>query len=303
MANTSRSDDVAVVTAHGVASDTSYVDWPAIFAGALLATAVSLVLNTFGAGLGLSVVSPFGQDGIGSTGLLIAIALWGIWVTVSSFMAGGYIAGRLRRRANDATEHEVDVRDGAHGLTVWAVGVLLAAVIAGSGIGTAIKAGSNAVSGVADAAASAASTADAPEMEYLMSTIFRAASGADAPPPPAAQAGNGDARDEIAFILRSATDRGGITADDRAYIASVIASRTGLTQEQARQRVDEIVSAYRKLEAEAAAAAETARKAGVVAAFVLAATLLVAAAGAWWAAGVGGRHRDEQTVFGFFGRR
>ena len=29
---------------------------------------------------------------------------------------------------------------------------------------------------------------------------------------------------------------------------------------------------------------------------------LIAAAGAWWAATLGGRHRDEQTVFARFGR-
>ena len=34
-------------------------------------------------------------------------------------MCGGYLTGRLRRRVHDASEHESDVRDGAHGLVVW----------------------------------------------------------------------------------------------------------------------------------------------------------------------------------------
>ena len=40
----------------------------------------------------------------------VTVGLWTAWVVVSSFMAGGYLAGRLRRRAFDATAHEVEVR-------------------------------------------------------------------------------------------------------------------------------------------------------------------------------------------------
>lgn len=46
---------------------------------------------------------------------------------------------------------------------------------------------------------------------------------------------------------------------------------------------------------------ETARRYSVISAFVTAASLMLAAAGAYWAAGVGGRHRDENRVFARFG--
>ena len=46
---------------------------------------------------------------------------------------------------------------------------------------------------------------------------------------------------------------------------------------------------------------EAVRKYAVISAFVTAASLLIAAAGAYWAAGVGGRHRDENRVFARFG--
>ena len=35
-------------------ADGSYVDWPAIFAGTVVAVAIGLLLTTFGAALGLS---------------------------------------------------------------------------------------------------------------------------------------------------------------------------------------------------------------------------------------------------------
>src|SRR5687768_5399427 len=41
-----------------VGDNARYVDWTAIFAGAVLASAISFVLFTFGAGLGLSLTSP-----------------------------------------------------------------------------------------------------------------------------------------------------------------------------------------------------------------------------------------------------
>src|SRR6218665_1064209 len=98
----------------------SYVDWPAIIAGIVIASAISLVLLTFGSAIGLSFTNFRAGAETASVWIAIAAASWLLWVQISSFMAGGYVAGRLRKRHHDATEHEVDVRDGAHGLLVWA---------------------------------------------------------------------------------------------------------------------------------------------------------------------------------------
>lgn len=98
----------------------SYMDWPAIFAGTVLASAISFVLLTFGSAIGLSLTSAYEGRGISLIGFAIAAALWLLWVQISSFIAGGYLTGRMRRRHFDATEHESDIRDGSHGLIVWA---------------------------------------------------------------------------------------------------------------------------------------------------------------------------------------
>jgi hypothetical protein len=81
-----------------------------------------------------------------------------------------------------------------------------------------------------------------------------------------------------------------LNSDDRAYLSNEIARDTGITPEQAQQRVDAAVS-------DARAAAEKARKAALILGFLTAATLLVSAAGAFFAAGLGGKHRDEGTEF------
>src|SRR5690606_4677244 len=151
--------------------------------GTVLATAISFVLNTFGAAIGLTVVSPFDQTGTVGTGLLIAVALWVMWVTVTSFMLGAYAAGRLRRRANDATEHEVDVRDGVHGLTVWAVGILLSALIFASGLDTALRTGAEAASGAGAGADAPMDVVDRPAYEHELNKLFRTAPEAAAAQP------------------------------------------------------------------------------------------------------------------------
>ena len=106
----------------------SYVDWGAILAGSVIATAIGFVFTTFGAAIGLASISPYDGDGF-AMAAIIAISLWMLWTTVSSFMAGAYVAGRLRRRIDPVGADEVGIRDGIHGLAVWGVGVILGAVL------------------------------------------------------------------------------------------------------------------------------------------------------------------------------
>lgn len=113
----------------------SNVEWGAIFAGAVIATAIGVILIAFGAALGLGFSSPYDGEGMSIVAFAIAAGLYLLWVQVMSFYMGGYVTGRLRARAPGASEHEVDVRDGLHGLICWAVGVLAAAFIAFVGVG------------------------------------------------------------------------------------------------------------------------------------------------------------------------
>lgn len=133
----------------GVRVVRSNTEWGPIFAGAVLATAIGLVLLTFGAALGLGVTSAYDNGGLSPTAFAIAAGLYLLWVQLSSFYMGGYVAGRLRSRAPEASEHEVDVRDGLHGFLVWGVGVIAAAIISFAGIGGATTAAYNSHGSVA----------------------------------------------------------------------------------------------------------------------------------------------------------
>eukprot|EP01037_Dinobryon_pediforme_P028407 gene28407-31672_t len=85
----------------------SSVSWPAIFAGAVVAAATSLVLLILGSGLGLAIVSPWSMAGVGVTTFAISTAIWLVVVQWLSSGLGGYIVGRLRTRFDGVHPHEV----------------------------------------------------------------------------------------------------------------------------------------------------------------------------------------------------
>lgn len=271
-------------------SSSSYVEWSAVLAGAVLAAAISFVLLTFGSAIGLSLASPYKGEAASFGAFAIATTLWVLWVTVASFLAGGYIAGRLRRRINDATEHESDVRDGAHGLLVWAAGVLIGGVMAfgaaGSAANTALIAGG--------AAATAAADSPSPLSTAAMD-LFRPTPGANRPVDEPARAAT------LGILARTAETT--MAATDRDYAAAVVADQAGISAADAAARVDRAHAQIYDAAAEAKKTANDARKVGVLAAFLLAASLTISAAAAYVAAMIGGNHRDKNVVLQFFTRR
>jgi hypothetical protein len=271
---------VAVVgTAPAKADTSSYVDWPAIIAGIVLASAISLVLISFGSAIGLNFVDFHGRDDAPVWLVGIGAASWFLWVQISSFMAGGYLTGRMRRRKHDANADEVDVRDGAHGLLVWGGAMILGTALAVGGIG--------AVGSAASTAATALAADDANPNDYFVDTLFRAQTPVDA----------GPAREEaLRIYAQAALGDGTVAAEDRAYLVTLVSANTGLTPADAEARVDQVSATVAEARATAIEAARVARNTGILAAFLLAASSLVSAIGAFWAAQKGGTHRDENTV-------
>lgn len=279
-------------------SEGSYIDWAAILAGGIFALAISFLLISFGAGLGLSLTSPYRHEGMPAVWLAVAAGLWFAWVMVTGFGAGGYLAGRMRRRAGDAKAEEVEARDGAHGLLVWATGAVLGMILAATGVGGLLNAGSSTVETVAEVATEAASS------DYFANVMLRNVSGqpqadAAAPLQPATGATarivdvDPAIQGQIASIIARSAIGGEMIERDRDYLAQVVAANTDLDPSAARARVDEVNAEIDNARAEALVAIEKARVAGVILGFIAAATLLIGAVAAFFAAAAGGRHRDE----------
>jgi hypothetical protein len=106
------------------------VSWSAIFAGAVVALAVSIFLTVLAAGFGMT----FGFGGLATRDSLSTftpeLGAGAIAIQVVSAALGGYLAGRLRHAWLGAHTDEAHFRDTAHGLIAWAVSMLAGIVLA-----------------------------------------------------------------------------------------------------------------------------------------------------------------------------
>ena len=269
----------------------SYVDWPAIFAGATIAAAISLVLLTFGTALGLSLTSAHEGQSASLFWIAVVGGLWLLWVQVSASMAGGYLAGRMRRRHGDATEYESDIRDGSHGLVVWAVATLVAATLAYSGaVGTVTAVGQTAGAAASAVGGTVAQAVDIMDPNDLL--VDRALRGTPGTAPT-----DEATRGEVGRILLSAaTADEGMTPADREYLVTLAAQRAGIPPEEAERRIDEVAAEVARIEQQARETADQARRTAMIAAFFAAAALMISAAAAYFGGTLGGNHRDRQTA-------
>jgi hypothetical protein len=263
----------------------SYVDWPAIFAGAAVAAALAFVLHSFAIAIGLSVSStaPTWRDG--SAILWIISGLYLLLAAIASYGFGGYLAG-IMRAPGDLTAEQTEVRDGAHGLFVWALATLLtvAMLFAGAGMATRLA---------APGAGSGPNVSVGGEniIAYDIDRLFRADK--------LVQVG-AERRAEAARILLTVGGHDGMSVEERTHLVRIVSGTTGLPPEEASKRVAEVAAGAREN-------IRGARQSSVMLAFIAGVSALAGAAVAWFAAGLGGRHRDSpnmpSTQWGWMGPR
>ena len=272
--------------------------WSAAIAGALAAIAVTFIVVALGSGIGLSFASPY--SGPSATAMTVAAAVWLVMAETMGFATGGYLAGRLRSPAHDGVIGETTFRDAAQGLIVWAIGVVTMALLAGwvsiFAAGTTAQVAATAASRSEPANATAASA----PTDYFVDLLFRpspsTATAAGQRPGTetvgiAAAGGqpalSSEARAEITRILARSVAQGRIDDSDRAYLAHVVAMRTGLSPDEAQRRVSEV-------ETKARDAADKVAKAGAYFSFWVFMALLFGGTAATLAGILGGQLRDAE---------
>jgi len=267
---------------------TTNFSWSAAIAGAFAATAISFIIISLGSGIGLAIASPYGS-GPSATTLTLMGAVWLVMAQALGFACGGYLAARLRPRVADDVRDEATFRDAAHGLVVWALGVALVALM----VIVAARSPLNAVIGAASA-----NPQEAREglTGYYVDMLFRPARaqpGTQATPAPASPAGSAAAdpmRTEASRIVGRSIAQRELSADDRAYLAQLVAQRTGMAQDQANQRVSEVESAVKQ-------AADKAAKAGAFLSFWTFMSLLFGGAAAALGGMLGGESRVSERAW------
>jgi hypothetical protein len=254
-------------------ASSSGISWAAVFGGAVVGAAMSLILLALGTGIGLSSVSPWSNAGASASTIGMAAIVWLIVSQIMASAMGGYLAGRLRTKWVNIHTDEVFFRDTAHGFLVWAVGLVITAAFLAS-------AATSIVGGTAQMGASALSSAD--PNEYYIDTLFRSDRAAPHP-------NDASFRAEAGGILANTLRQKYVPAPDKTYLGQLVAARTGLTQADAEQRVSEVLTQARQ-------AADNARKALAHSMYWTFLALLIGAFCASFAATIGGKQRDRVLV-------
>ena len=248
------------------------LSWGPAIAGAVAATALAFVLDSFGVaiGLGLSSVSPTWRDT--SFALVLLFGLYLVLAALASFGLGGYIAGRMRRRYDPGELPEF--QDGMHGLLVWGIATLLVGLIAAIALPLLPR-----TPGVAAATPNATSSVPGESLiAFELDRLFRGSE----------RRTGGDLtydRAEAARILLTTSSHTGMDPTDRTYLARLIAADTGTAAPDAERRVDEVAARVRQ-------DISRARSSAVILAFMASVAALLGAIVAWAAAISAGRYRD-----------
>jgi hypothetical protein len=278
----------------------SGVSWSGVIAGALTAVAVTAIIVSLGSGIGLSLASPFASLPSGST-LTIMGAVWLLFAQAVGFATGGYMAGRLRANPGRWHTSEVKFRDAANGLVVWALGVVLSMLLlAGAVSKVTSAAGTAATAGGAAAAAGATAGVTQPSsLDYYTDMLLRTNPQAQANVAPGATPNGGAPangangqiqRQQVTRIMLTAIGPNGLSGDDRTYLAQIVSAQSGMSQDDAQKKVDDIVN---RAKADATKAADTARQGAEYFAFWTFMSLLFSAVCAALGGMLGGDLRDE----------
>jgi hypothetical protein len=261
-----------------VRTDTAFdIQWSAIFAGAVAASALAFILHAFAGAIGISLSStaPTWRDA--SFALILLSGLYIILVALASYAFGGFVAACLRAPEVGAAD-DIEFRDGMHGLIVWALATLFTGLLAIAFV--------HATPRLAAPSASGPSTSVAGEniIAYDLDRLFRSdrrpqgVENMDYP------------RAEAARILLTASSHRGLQPDDRTYLARLVSALTGLGQPESERRVDTVVAQAREN-------ISRARRSAVILGFMVGAAALIGAVAAWFAACAGGRQRDGREDF------
>ena len=309
------------------------ISWSAVFAGVALAMVVSLILNLLGTAIGSASIDPM-QEGNPLDGLGKGTAIWVVVSGIVSLFVGGWIAGRLAQR------------EGAlHGLLVWATTSLVTLYLVSSAVSGIVSSGVNlagsglsaAGSGIAQIAPHLGNTVqdqlrqqgidfNLNDIQGELETAMRQtgkpelnpenvkqeaqASGQDAKDTAQASAQNPQSADQqLGGLLDRIKAKGDKAWDatDRQAMVNLIKARTGKSDQEANQMVDQAQQAYQqayakyqqlKAEAEQKArqAADVAAKRVSQASWLLLVTLIISGLVAAGAGMLGRRTQPEAKV-------
>jgi hypothetical protein len=267
----------------------SRISWGAVLAGAVVAVATTLLLSLLGAAMGASSIHALDTTSTDLANYGTGAAIWEIINVALSMAFGGYVAARL-----SGTHSHLDAE--LHGITVWAVAVLLGSVLlaqAVSGLIGTVWQGAGSVVSQAVGGAGAVSGVLPPEANpQAMIARLQQSLGNSGDPTTMSRE---QISAEIAPLVRRSVLSGNLSEADRNRLVDLVAAQSGVTKEEAARRVTGMENDAKATLAQAeqktrAAADEVARTTATTARALFTALvlgLLAALVGAW----MGTRHK------------
>jgi hypothetical protein len=167
------------------------------------------------------------------------------------------------------------LRDGLHGLLVWALATLLTAVIGFATAQSLTRLGAPSGGQTRPSTSIGGENLIAYDLDRLFRAEQRPNASLDYP------------RAEAARILLTTSSHRGMQPEDRGYLVRLTSANTGLAQPDAERRVDDVAAQAKENIARA-------RRSAVLLAFTAGAAALLGAAASWFAACAGGRVRDGE---------
>ncbi len=214
------------------------VSWGAIFAGAVVAIITQFLLNLLGLGIGLTTFE-FASPDDSAAGFGMAQGIWAVISALIALFIGGWVAGRLAGMPRKT--------DGMlHGVVTWALTTLLGLYLLTTGVGS-IVSGTTHLIGQGINLAAQGVTAVAPEaanvieqevdLSGIKSQAQRLLQDIVATP--------GDAGADVENAIdRTFGGNGPVTGANREELIQTVAARTGMTEAEARQSVNQWEQQY-----------------------------------------------------------
>jgi hypothetical protein len=263
----------------------SRISWGAVFAGAAVAVASTVLLSLLGAALGTGSINTMTANASDVRSFSQGAGLWQIVNYVLSMALGGYVASRL-----SGTHSHLDGE--LHGLTTWAIALLFGAWLFAQALGGAIGMAGQGVSSVASRLADTAESM-VPEVRGT-SLVDRVRLGLSTGGDISAMTRE-QLEGEIALVIGNGLYGGNFNDADRTRLIALVAAEAGVTRDEATRRVvrmeAEIRNGIAQAERNARVAADNVAHGVAVASRALFAALTLGLLGALIGAWFGTRHK------------
>ena len=266
----------------------SRISWGAVLAGAVVAAATMILLSLLGVAFGASGLNIMQTTADDLKSFGVGAGIWGAINMILSMAFGGYVAARL-----SGTHSHLDGE--LHGITVWAVALLLATVllarVVSGAIGTVATGAATAAGGALSSAGSlTGSLTQTASPQALLDRLQQSLTSSGDP----TQMTRAQITSEIAVLTGRRVLNGSFTDQERDRLNSLVAVQAGITKEEAARRVlrmeQDATTTLAQAEQQARAAADTAARGAAMGAKALFSSLLLGLAAAMVGAWIGTRH-------------